>query len=122
MQKPSIEIKGILIALLIAAVLSMFLATFVYFTSLQETIFPLLSKIVLIISILGGAASVSKAYGNRGLMHGISMGIALFILMLAATLIFNSSIISIKVFLYTLVLSIAAGAVGGIFGIGLSDN
>ena len=42
--------------------------------------------------------------------------------MLIATFALNSSLIGLKTFLYNLVLCLAAGGLGGILGIGLSDK
>ena len=50
------------------------------------------------------------------------MGLVFFILMLIATFIFNSSLIGFKTFIYTLGLCVVAGGLGGILGIGLSDQ
>jgi len=116
------ELKGLGIAILIGLLLSTLGSTLVYFTGLKETILNPLSKVVLVISVFTGGCVVSNAYGNKGLVRGISLGIMFFTLMLIFTLIASPSHIYLKGFLYTLLACIVSGGLGGILGIGISEN
>lgn len=122
MKKMPIELKGLGISILIGAVLCILASAFVYFTGLKETILNPMAKVVLLISVFTGSCVVSKAYGNRGLVRGISMGIMFFILMLITTLIYSPGHIYLKGFIYTISACIISGGLGGILGIGLSEN
>lgn len=120
-MKASIEVKALGKALALSLILCIITATIIYYTGLKETLLAPLGKIVIIIAIFTAACSITKFYGNRGLVRGISTGITFFILMFIATLIFNNSTINIASFFYTLLICIIAGGLGGILGIGLSD-
>ena len=122
MNKLPAELKGLGIAILMGIVLCTLAATLVYFTGLKETILNPLAKAVLVISVFTGGCIVSKAYGNKGLVRGISLGIMFFILMLITTLIASPAHIYLKGFLYTLTACIVSGGLGGILGIGLSED
>ncbi|MBO8158351.1 TIGR04086 family membrane protein [Thermosyntropha sp.] len=120
--KLSVEIQALSKALALSIILCIITATIIYYTGLKETLLAPIGKIIIIISIFTAACSITRFYGNRGLVRGISTGIIIFILMFIATLIFNPSVISIASFLYTLLICIIAGGLGGILGIGLSDQ
>ncbi len=122
MEKVPVELRGLIRSILVTVVLAALLASSVYFTGLKETLFPTLGKISLILGIFSGACFVAKTYGNKGLFHGISLGIAFFVLMLAVTLFFDASLIDMKDLISSLLLCAASGAVGGILGIGLSSD
>jgi len=118
----SIELSGLGKILLVSMILCLVSATIIYYSGLRETLLASLGKLILIVSVFIGGCHVSKAYGSKGLVRGISTGIIFFIIMLIATIIFNSSIICVKTFIYTLLVCVISGGLGGILGIGLSEN
>jgi len=118
----SIELKGLGKGILLSLVLCLLVTPLIYFTGIKETVMSTLGNIILAVGIFGCSCYVSKSYGSKGLVRGISMGLVFFILMLIATFIFNSSLIGFKTFIYTLGLCVVAGGLGGILGIGLSDQ
>ncbi|HHV15353.1 MAG TPA: TIGR04086 family membrane protein [Gelria sp.] len=121
-KKLSIEVKGLGKGLLLTLVLGLLVTPLIYFTGIKETIMPTLGNLIMAVGIFYCSCYVSKAHGSKGLVRGISMGLVFFIFMLIATIVFNSSLISFKTFLYTLSLCLIAGSLGGILGIGLSDQ
>lgn len=121
-KKLSIEVKGLGKGILVSLVLCLLVTPVVYFTGIKETVMPALGNLILAIGIFWCSCYVSKSYGSKGLVRGVSMGLVFFILMLIATFISNSSLIGFKTFLYTLSLCLVAGSLGGILGIGLSDQ
>lgn len=121
-RKLSFELIGLGKGLLLSLVLCLLATPVVYFTGIKETLMPTLGNLILAAGIFWCGCYVSKSYGSKGLVRGVSMGLVFFILMLIATFIFNSSLIGFKTFLYTLSLCLAAGGLGGILGIGLSDR
>ncbi len=118
----SIELVGLGKALAASVVLSLLATLLIYYTGLAETLFAPLGNVIMVISVFWGACHVSKAHGSKGLLRGINIGVAFFILMFIATLIFNPSLISMKTFLFTLMLCAVSGCLGGILGVGLSNN
>ncbi|MDD2620594.1 MAG: TIGR04086 family membrane protein [Syntrophomonadaceae bacterium] len=119
---PSIELKALGKALVFSFVLCLLAAVIVYYSSLNETLFPTLGRIILISSIFLCGCQVSKAYGSKGLLRGVTMGLVSFIILVIATYTFDSSLIDLKSFIYTLCQCITAGGLGGILGIGLSEK
>jgi len=114
----SVELRAITKAVLFSLVLGLVSAFVIYFSSLSEELLPALGKGILILSIFLAACQVSKHYGSKGLIRGLSIGMVFFIIMLIATFIFNPSLIALKTFVYTLLLCLLAG----ILGIGLNGN
>lgn len=121
-KKLPVELKGLGKGLLVSLLLCLLAAPLIYFTGIRETIMPTLGNLILAVGVFWCGCYVSKSYGSKGLVRGISMGLTFFILMLIATFTFNSSLIGFKTFFYNLVLCLAAGGLGGILGIGLSDK
>ncbi|MGI5921808.1 MAG: TIGR04086 family membrane protein [Syntrophomonadaceae bacterium] len=117
-----VEIIGMGKSLIISLTLGIIIACVVYFSSLQESLLKPLANIVLIISIFYGGCTISKAYGNKGLIRGLAFGLAFFILMLLATFVLNSDLISAKAFAYNLLICTISGGLGGIIGIGLGGK
>jgi len=117
-----IEVKGLSRGLLVSIILTLVSAVTVYYTGIQETILPLLGSIILMIGVFWAGCYVSRQYGSKGLVRGITMGLTFFVLMLIATYIFNPSQISFGTFMQSLAICIISGALGGIVGIGLSDK
>lgn len=120
--KASVELKIITKALGWSLLLCLLSATLVYYTGIKETVLPSLGQLILILTVFGAGCSVSRQYGSKGLVRGITIGLAFFILMLIGTMALNSELISFKSFLITLGITIAAGGLGGILGIGLSES
>lgn len=121
LKKLPAEVYALLESLILALVLCTLAATVIYFTGLKESLFHTLGTLILIMSVFVGGCHVSKYYGNKGLVRGISLGISFFTLMLIFTVIFNYSMISLKGFIYTLLICIMSGGIGGILGIGLNE-
>lgn len=118
----SIELKAISKALIFSIVLCILLATVIYYTGLKETLLPSLGKIILTISVFWASSTVSKYYGTKGLVRGVTIGVVFFALMVIASLAFNKSAISSGAFFYSLGVCVIAGGLGGILGISLSDS
>lgn len=118
----SIELRAIVRAILFSLLLGLIAATVVYFSSLSEELLPALGKGILILSVFLAACQVSRHHGSKGLIRGLSIGVFFFIIMLIATIIFDSSLLTLKTISYTLLLCLLAGGAGGIMGIGINGN
>lgn len=116
-----VEIKGLGKALASAAVLGLVISLVVYFSGLQETLLNPLGKLALIVSVFWGGCYISQSYGTKGMIRGMSLGIMFFIIILITTLLFAPAHIGFKSFLYSLLLCVVSGGLGGILGIGLSS-
>lgn len=120
--KASIELKVIGKALGWSVLLCLVTAALVYFTGIRETLLPTLGKLIIILTVFGAGCSVSRQYGSKGLVRGMTIGLAFFILMLIATIGLRPELISFKSFFSMLAITITAGGLGGILGIGLSEG
>lgn len=118
----SVELKGFTGALLVSLLLSLIAAPIIYYSGLRETLLAPLGKLILIISIFFGGSYVSKIYGTKGLIRGATIGTMFFILIFILTLVINPSLICFKNIIYTLLICLVSGSLGGILGIGLSQN
>lgn len=121
-EKLPIELKGLLKSMLLGMISCVVLAGIVYYSNLTEALLAPLGKLVLIASVFYAGCYSSKSYGNKGLIRGITMGVLIFIVLIIASLIFHAVPISFASFFTVLAICVGAGAIGGIFGIGLSDN
>jgi putative membrane protein (TIGR04086 family) len=120
-KKLPIEIVGLGKSLIISLTLGIIIASTVYLSPLKETLLGPLANAVLIISILLGGCSISKAYGNKGLIRGLAFGLAFLIIMLIATFVLDPALISFKSFIYNILICIVSGGLGGIIGVGLAE-
>lgn len=116
-----VEIVGLGKSLIISLTLGIIAASIVYLSPLKETLLGPLANLVLIISVFYGGCTISKAYGSKGLLRGLSFGLAFFIIMLIATFVLNPALISFKSFIYNLLICTVSGGLGGIIGIGLGE-
>ncbi len=118
----SIELNGLARAIVISLLLAVASAVVVYYTDISEQVFGLLAQLILAGGVFAGAAYVAKIRATRGLLRGLNFGVMVFILMLVATVAINPSLLSLKSSLYNLLLCLASGALGGVLGIGLSNQ
>ena len=118
----SIELAALIKTLLFSLILALITGSVVYFTPLQETLLSALGKVIIIITVFTGGCLVSRNHGNKGLVRGMGMGSIYFVLIVAATLIFSPAALNFPSVIYTLLISLAAGGLGGILGIGLAGN
>ncbi|MGI6451958.1 MAG: TIGR04086 family membrane protein [Syntrophomonadaceae bacterium] len=116
-----IELHGVARALLLSLVLCIAAALVIYYSNLQETLLVPLSRIILVLSIFWGGCYASRQYGSKGLIRGMTVGLIFFVIMAIASAIVNISSITVGALLYSLGICLAAGALGGIMGIGLSS-
>jgi putative membrane protein (TIGR04086 family) len=116
------EIKGLGRALGCALTLGLVATLVVYYSNIHETLLNPLGKLALIVSVFWGGCYVSKSYGSKGMIRGMSLGLMFFIVMLIAALCFAPAHIDFKSFVYSLLLCVVSGGLGGILGIGLSLN
>lgn len=117
----SIEMKALGKGLVFSLALGLVTAAVVYFSSLPETLLPWLGRIILAAGIFVTACSTARARGSRGLIRGLNMGLAVFILVLIATLALHPAAIALGTFFYALAMCLVAGALGGIAGVAMID-
>lgn len=113
--------RGLLVALAVAIVLSLLSTLLLHFTNVSERFLPWIAAFILFISVFFGGGLAAARVGGKGLFHGLLVGLGFFILMwVLGTLLFPgpSTVIGL---IEKFVLTVAAGALGGILGVSLAD-
>lgn len=115
----SVELKALIKAFIFSILLSFICGLVVYYTSLSELLLPTVGKVILLLTAFYAALSATRVRGSKGLIRGVNMGAAVFILVFIATLALQPAAVAIKTFIYSLLLCLVAGALGGVVGVGL---
>ncbi len=111
--------KGILVAMAICLLLSIGTGVFYHATLVSEGTLLLFTVFIIAVSVLSGALAAGKEAGNKGLYNGLAVGLIFFLVIwLFSELIMpGQSMLNI---IYKLLITLSAGAAGGIIGVGLS--
>ncbi|MBO8128725.1 MAG: TIGR04086 family membrane protein [Peptococcaceae bacterium] len=113
--------KGILVTVILIIVFSFLAGLIFYLSNLSETVLPWLAALIFFFSLTLGSGTAAKTAGEKGLLHGLAVGLGFFIIIgLLAAFALPGPFTLIGV-LEKLCLSIGAGATGGILGICLTD-
>lgn len=112
-------LKGILITIVASLLLSFMVGATYYFTSITEHSLPWSTAAILAASSFGGALFAGREAGNKGLYHGLLVGLVFFLIVWLVAGLFLPGQIMLGT-LYKLLIIMAAGGVGGIIGVGLS--
>ncbi|MCG9967634.1 TIGR04086 family membrane protein [Pelotomaculum terephthalicicum JT] len=112
-------VKGILFALSIALLLSLCAGLIYHLSPLSEKTLPLLAAIILASGAFGGSLTAGRQAGNKGLYHGLAVGLLFFIVVWAAAALFVPGQAGLNIF-YKLLIILGSGTIGGVFGVGLS--
>ncbi|KGG81518.1 hypothetical protein Y919_00730 [Caloranaerobacter azorensis H53214] len=111
--------KGVLISIAISIICIIVLAVILTYTSLSESVVPILNSIIMIVSIALGAIYTSVRIKKKGWLNGAIIGLLYFILLILVSYIF---IRSYKINSHVIIKGIVAiitGAVGGMIGVNL---
>lgn len=111
--------KGVLVTIAICLLLSIMAGVFYHVTTVSEETLLLSTVSIIVISVLNGSLVAGKVAGNKGLYNGLAVGLVFFL----AVWLFSGLILpgqSILNIIYKFLLTLPAGAVGGIIGVGLS--
>ncbi|AEG15012.1 hypothetical protein Desku_1429 [Desulfofundulus kuznetsovii DSM 6115] len=115
-------LRGTLLGLAVSFLGSALIGAGYYFTSLSESSLPWFAAGLFFFSVLVGACSAASRAGNRGLFHGLGVAVLFFLVSwLLATTVLPSQVMPVSL-LQKLILALVAGALGGILGVGFSDQ
>jgi len=111
--------RSIGLSLIVTVFLMLIIAAIVTFTSVSESIMPLLTSIIMILSIAFSGLLAARKFEKHGLMHGLITGAIyiLFILFLSWVLISGFSLD--KYTIIKAVFGIVSGGIGGMIGVNL---
>ena len=113
-------LNGLIWSLVVSICLSIIITLVLHFTAVSENLIPAFATLIFL-SILSGSIVSAKTAGNKGLIHGVSVGLLYLFISLILSLFIISGSFGWLVFLkiaYTLI----ASSIGGIIGIGLSNQ
>lgn len=111
--------RGTLVGAIASLTGTLLVAAAFYFTSISERIFPYLVSFILFLSGMLGGGLAARSAGNRGLIHGIAAGTALFFLFWLAAASALPGPVTSGMLLKKFFLLAAGGALGGFLGIAL---
>jgi len=115
-------VKGLLLAgssLLCFAVIGSLLYTY---GPIPTHTLPSFSRWLLFIALLFGATAGSKTAGSRGLFYGLSVTFSFMLILTLIGLLLRIPGVISSALLFKFLLAFIAGIIGGIVGIGLSEN
>jgi len=110
-------IRGGIYALIISAILSLFLGLVFYFSSISESLLSHLASALLFFSVLVGSALAVRQVGIKALWHGLGVGIVFFLIVLLLGSVFFPEEFSTGGMFARLLLIIIGGILGGILGV-----
>lgn len=109
-------VRGTAVSIIAALLLSLAAGFIFYRTSITESILPWVAAFILFFSTALGGALAAWSAGEKGLYHGLAVGLAFFVLSwLAAATLFPGPLTPLGL-AEKFFLSVSAGAVGGILG------
>ncbi|MEW6066563.1 hypothetical protein P378_13485 [Desulforamulus profundi] len=117
---PSIY-RGTLVSLGFSLGLSILAGLAYYFTSLPESSMPWVATVILFVSVVVGGGYAAKRARNRGLFNGLGVGVATFIILWLLVGLFLPGDVLLVGALGKLALTLAAGGLGGMLGVGLAS-
>lgn len=109
--------EGILIALVLAVILSLLASTIVYFTDLDERLLFWVVNIGSFLVIALACFATARRAGSHGLFYGIGIGAGYAIVTMLIGFIAFPPFLGAATFLKRLGFSVLAGAGGGILGV-----
>ena len=120
---PSLDFIGIFrgaaMAVAISFAGSLILGTVYHFSDIMESTLPLGISIILLMAVFGGGFSAAKRAGNRGLFHGLGVGVVIFILIWILMALFLPAGVTFIPLVQKLLICLLGGALGGVIGIAL---
>lgn len=114
-----IYIKGILAAYFFAFIIFLIMALLITYTNISESIIPMLTFIVVIISSLTGGMYVAVKLRKKGWVHGILIGLTYMVTILLLSWMFINDFTFDKQTLLKTLSGVLAGGLGGIIGVNM---
>jgi len=110
-------LKGTMIVLIVLVIMSALTGLIYYFSALSEKTISLAASVILFAGIFTGSASGARQAGCKGLFHGLAVGAISFLLIFLVAFLLLPGGIIFKSLVSKLLLSLVAGALGGILGV-----
>ncbi len=111
--------RGLMRAYLLSLMLFLISGLGITYTSIGENAYPMMTSVILIISIAYAAIYVAVKLRAKGWLHGAVVGIVYITLIVLLSSLFLQDFAFDRFILYRYLVSIAAGSVGGMIGINI---
>ncbi|HBC92341.1 MAG TPA: TIGR04086 family membrane protein [Pelotomaculum sp.] len=115
----SAVLKGTFLTLAVSLLLSIGTGIVYHVSSATEQTLPWFTGAILAASAFSGSLAAGKQAGSRGLYHGLATGLLFFLALLLLAGLFLPEQAGLSIFSKFL-LSLSAGALGGIVGVSLT--
>ena len=115
-------IRGFTWSLVISVVLAFVISLVLHFTSVSEVFLPSFATLIFFLSILLGSTICAKHAGNKGLIHGLLVGLVYLMVTFIFSIFLSSDPFSWVMLAKKITYTLIAGSLGGIIGIGLANN
>ena len=115
-------LNGLIWSLVVSICLSIIITLVLHFTAVSENLIPAFATLIFFLSILSGSIVSAKTAGNKGLIHGVSVGLLYLFISLILSLFIISCSFGWLVFLKKIAYTLIASSIGGIIGIGLTNQ
>jgi len=115
----SAVLKGTFLTLAVSILLSVGTGIVYHVSSVTEQTLPWFTVTILAASAFSGSLAAGRQAGSRGLYHGLATGLLFFLALWLLAGLFLPGQASISIF-SKLLLSLGAGALGGVLGVGLA--
>jgi putative membrane protein (TIGR04086 family) len=112
-------LRSILRAVLFALIIMVVVAALITFTSLSEAMMPMVTSIIMILSIAFSGLLSARQFKNKGFIHGIVTGAIYILLIMFLSWIFIRDFSIDKFNIIKGVIGIVSGGIGGMIGVNL---
>lgn len=108
---------GTVLAVIVAALLIVLGGTTLYFSPATEKWIPAVGLLIFFLSIFSGSFFAAKKAGTKGLFHGLGVGMMFFLICILLGVFMDADILGLA-FGKKFVITLLAGSLGGIWGVG----
>lgn len=114
--------KGLVMVVILSLLSMLLLTALLYFTALPESSVPRLAKVIQLASVLLGSTMAAKMAGVKGIWHGLSVAVLFYCVLIILNLVWIKAPFLLFAWLKTGLFLCASGVLGGMIGVGLSDQ
>lgn len=112
-------LRSIVRSLIITLAIMLILAAIITFTSMSESIMPLITSIIMVLSIAYSGLLSAKQLNKNGFMHGLLTGTIYILFIIFLSWIFIKDFSMDKFILIKGLIGIVSGGIGGMIGVNL---
>lgn len=113
-------LKGLSLSYIITIITMLILSILLTYTSLKESVIPVLNTIIMIGSIVLGSIYLTSKVKNKGWLNGMIIGLLYFLVLLLLNKIIIKEPEQGLYLFYKLLISVVTGIIGGMIGINLT--